>query len=146
MLELALFADRHSPVRHVEFDQEASWSVKESPPPAVFVVDGRGRVVKANASALRVLGRASEEIIGQHYWRFLSVFRSGARLDGKGSFSDPILRSLATEEPQLSIMGLLHRRGGISEPFDGAIAPVYEGVSGPRGAVIIAELGTASAV
>jgi hypothetical protein len=28
----------------------------------------------------------------------------------------------------------------MAEPFEGAVAPVYEGVNGPRGAVIIAQV------
>ena len=112
----------------------------DQPAMAVFIVNSDGRIVKTNETALRWLDLASEQILGQHYGRFLAVFRSEARLDGEKNLSDPVQRSLATEEPQLNIMGLLYRKGGAAVPFEGAVAPAYEGVDGPRGAVIIVEL------
>src|SRR5687768_7391520 len=114
MLELAFSVDRQRRVQGSNLTVEESSNMKEVPCMAVFVVNSEGRVVKTNASALRILDRASGDVVGQYYWRFLAVFRTDARLQGEAYFSDPVLRSLSTEEPQLNIIGLLYRRGGIA--------------------------------
>ena len=139
MLELAFSAERKFPDHESGFRPAGAW-VHEPASMAVFVVNSDGRVMKTNSAALRMLDRTSAEIIGQHYWRFFAVFPGEARRDGKESFADPILRSLSTEEPQLNVMGLLYKKGGVTEPFEGSVAPVYEGIDSPRGAVIIAEV------
>ena len=139
MLEPVYSVDQQIGTRRANPVQDQPPDVKVATCVAVFVVNNDGRVVETNPHALRILDRKSAEVVGQYYWRFFSVSRGKEKLPGE-YFSDPVLHSLATEEPQLDVVGLLYRRGGITEPFNGYVAPVYEGSDGPRGAVIIVHL------
>ena len=44
---------------------------------------------------------------------------------GGSLYTDPVVRCLATAQPCLSVVGLVHTSGGQGRSFDGTIAPTY---------------------
>jgi PAS domain-containing protein len=110
-------------------------------PAAVFVIDKSGSITRANEAALQMLDLPESAVLGKYYGRFFALMDARPNDTGEWHFADPMVRCLATEEPYLNVLGLLLKSGTLREPFEGAVAPVYDEKREPAGAVLILQSG-----
>jgi len=110
-------------------------------PAAVFVIDKSGSIAKANKAALLMLKLPADDVLGKYYGRFFALMDASPTGTGDWHFADPMVRCMATEEPYLNVLGLLLKTGTRPEPFEGAVAPVYDENREPSGAILMLQSG-----
>ena len=110
-------------------------------PSAILVIDKSGCITKANETALEMLKLSADHVLGKYYGRFFALMDAGPGDAKEWQFADPMVRCMATEEPYLNVLGLVLKAGARPEPFEGAVAPVYDERREPSGAVLILQPG-----